>query len=202
MHYLTMLHALESISVINITCVYNHKKEYIMKYIRRLMLNLPYLFSLSMTIDVGDAHCCSKGKIRRPVSLFWVPHSKRSLFHWLLAYCLKVSSCLFFCPPSNIGWTKDSMQLIVHLSTAGVLVNFRKNSKAFSLGSVNIGQDLVVVFFLCSPTIMWPLPPFFIFAYDKRCWIVLHLSLTSMMQTYCISCIWSHWFPISERVGI
>ena len=42
------------------------------------------------------------------------------------------------------------MQLIVHLSTAGVLVNFRKNSKAFSLGSVNIGQDLVVVFFLCQ----------------------------------------------------
>ena len=55
-----MLHALESISVINISCVYNHKKECIMKYRRRLMLNLPYLFSLSMTIDVGAAHCCSK----------------------------------------------------------------------------------------------------------------------------------------------
>ena len=109
--------------------------------------------------------------------------TQRWVYFRHLAFCLKVSSCLFFCPPSNIGWTKDSMQLIVHLSTAGVLVNFRKNSKAFSLGSVNIGQDLVVVFFLCSPTIMWPLPPFFIFIpYDKRCWIGLHLSLTSMMQ--------------------
>ena len=60
-----MLHALESISVINISCVYNHKKEYIMKYIRRLMLNLPHLLSLSMTIDVGAVQCCTKGKILR-----------------------------------------------------------------------------------------------------------------------------------------
>ena len=168
-----------------------------MKYIRRLMLNLPYLFSLYMTIDVG-AVVVQKVKFVG-LSLCFGSLTQRWVY---LAFCLKVSRCLFFCPPSNIGWTKDTMQLIVHLSTAGVLVNFRKNSKAFSLGTVNIGQDLVVVFFLCSPTIMWPLPPFFIFAYDKRCWIILHLSLTSMMQTYCISCIWSHWFPISERVGI
>ena len=60
------------------------------------MLNLPYLFSLSMTIDVGAAHCCSKGKIRRPVSLFWVPHSKMGLFQafGLLLESIKLSFLL------------------------------------------------------------------------------------------------------------
>ena len=114
--------------------------------------------------------------------------TQRWVYFRHLAFCLKVSSCLFFCPPSNIGWTKDSMQLIVHLSTAGVLVNFRKNSKAFSLGSVNIGQDLVIVFFLCSPTIMWPLPPF------------LSLHMTKDVELVCI-CPSHRWCkPIASPV--